>query len=155
MNKNSTPIIKDCSVLHLKLERSISVSRLHSPMSLHLFVPLLKVSVVMYGVHSSVLLYEGKVITLALPVDIKRPDLVLTLTANRREVNDKHQLHVVVLVELLVVTVPSVRHAHLLLSVGLLLTVLLHSLWRVSLTWHSAHRLRIALRLAGVAVVAT
>ena len=60
-----------------------------------------------------------------------------------------------VLVELLVVTVPSVRHAHLLLSVGLLLTVLLHSLCRVSLTWNSAHRLRIALRLAGVAVVAT
>jgi len=65
-------------------------------MSLHLFATLLEVSVVMNGVPTSVLLYEGKVIALALPVDIKRSDLILTFSANRHKVNDQHQLHFVV-----------------------------------------------------------
>ena len=69
-------------MVHLKLEVSVFVSGMHSPMSFHLFASVLKVSVIMNSVHSSVLLYEGKVVALALPVDIERANLVLTLTAN-------------------------------------------------------------------------
>ena len=144
-------------MVHLKLEVSVFVSGMHSPMSFHLFASVLEVSVVMNCVHSSVLLYEGKVVALALPVDIERANLVLTLTANRCEVNDQHQLHVVVLVKLLVVAVPSVRHARLLLSIGLLLsvtrlTILLHSLWRVAGVTVIAPR--VAVIAPGVSVIA-
>ena len=86
----------------------------------------------MDGVHSSVLFNEVKVIAIALPVDIKRTDSILTLATNSHEINNQHQLHVVLRAKLLVVTVPSARHAHLLVSVTRL-TILLHSLRRVSL----------------------
>ena len=90
----------------------------------------------MDSVLSSVLLNEVKVIEIALPVDIKRTDFILTLATNRHEVNNKHQLYVVLRAKLLLVTVPSARHTHLLLPVTRL-TILLHSLRRVS----SLHRL--------------
>ena len=108
----------------------------------------------MDGVYSSVLLYEVKVIAVALPVDIKRTDSILTLATNSHEINNQHQLHVVLRAKLLVVTVPSARHAHLLVSVTRL-TILLHSLRRVSLVLRRVLSLRLtilapigALRLA-------
>jgi hypothetical protein len=106
-------------------------------MSFHLFATVLQFTLIVDGVHSSVLLYESKVIALALSIDIERTDSVLTLAANRLEVNHQHQLHVMFRAKLLIVTVPSARHAHLLLSVARLLPILLHPLRRVS----SLHRL--------------
>ena len=96
---------------------------LKSPVAFHLqfplFVVFLELTAVVDGVHSSVLLYEIKVFTVALTVDIENSDLVFTFTANHLVVNNQHHFHGVSIVVLLVGTVPSARHTtHRLMSVA-------------------------------------
>ena len=96
---------------------------LKSPVAFHLqfplFVVFLELTAVVDGVHSSVLLYEIKVFTVALTVDIENSDLVFTFTANHLVVNNQHHFHGVSIVVLLVGTVPSARHTtHRLMSVS-------------------------------------
>ena len=54
-----------------------------------------KLTVVVNGVHTSVLLNEVEVFTLDLAVNIKCTDSILTLAMNQVLVDDQHQLHVV------------------------------------------------------------
>ena len=54
-----------------------------------------KLTVVVNGVHTSVLLNEVEVFTLDLTVNIKCTDSILTLAMNHVLVDDQHQLHVV------------------------------------------------------------
>jgi hypothetical protein len=82
----------------------------------------------MNGVHPSVLLDKVKFIALALALNIERTDFVLTLTENRRAVDDKNQLHHVVCAELLVVTVPSPRRGAGIAVVGLPGSAHIHNL---------------------------
>ena len=76
-----------------------------------------KLTVVVNGVHTSVLLNEVEVFTLDLAVNIKCTDSILTLAMNQVLVDDQHQLHVVPWAKLLVVAVPFANRHRLLLRV--------------------------------------
>ena len=60
------------------MEAGLRLSRLHSPVALHLAASLLHVPVIVNGVRTSVLLNEIEVITVDLTVDIERTDSILT-----------------------------------------------------------------------------
>ena len=90
------------------MEAGLRLSRLHSPVALHLAASL-HVPVIVNGVRTSVLLNEIEVITVDLTVDIERTDSILTLTVNPVKIDNHRQFHVVSLARLLVEAEPSAR----------------------------------------------
>ena len=120
------------SYSHLKFEISLSLSWLHSPVSFHLSAIIFEVTLVVYAVHASVLLYEVEVISVYLSVNIKHSYIILALAMDVVKTNMHRELHMVILAELLIMTMPS--HLRLILTHMWLLSVARLTHW-LSVVW--------------------
>ena len=85
-------------------------------MSFHLVASVFEVTMVVYGVHASVLLNEAEVISVYISVNIEHSGLILTLSLDMVVTNMHHKLHVLFIAELLVMALPSVHLTHMWLS---------------------------------------
>ena len=108
------------------------MSWLHSPVSFHLSAIIFEVTLVVYAVHASVLLYEVEVISVYLSVNIKHSYIILALAMDVVKTNMHRELHMVILAELLIMTMPS--HLRLILTHMWLLSVARLTHW-LSVVW--------------------
>ena len=103
--------ITTCPSLQYKLETVDFISRVHSPESFHL-LDSFHCSVVVNGVLTSVLLNDIKFGTVDGAANIECGNIVLTFASDRGwEIDNQHQLHVVLCAILLVVTKIFARQA--------------------------------------------